>query len=54
MDVARQLETVASQFADVAWRLFQVINRRFTPGSFQPAWAPAPLQKSWERTSPCT
>ena len=52
MHVARQLETAVSQFADVAWRGLQVINRRFTPGSFQPAWAPAPLQKSWERTSP--
>jgi 7,8-dihydro-6-hydroxymethylpterin dimethyltransferase len=52
MDVARQLETAASQFADVAWRGLQAINRRFTPGSFQPVWAPAPLQKSWERTSP--
>ena len=41
-----------SYLADAAWRGFQGVNRRFPSGSFQPAWASAPLAKSWERTSP--
>jgi uncharacterized radical SAM superfamily Fe-S cluster-containing enzyme len=52
MGVARHLETAVSQLADVAWRGLQAINRQVPSGSFQPPWAPAPLQKSWERTSP--
>src|ERR1700736_5708836 len=52
MGVARHIETAVSQFADVAWRGLQAINRRVPSGSFQPSWAPAPAQKSWDRTSP--
>src|SRR5262245_63863511 len=52
MGVARHFETAVSQVADVAWRGLQAINRRVPPRSFQPQWAPAPAQKSWQRTSP--
>src|SRR6476469_4054090 len=48
----RQLETAVSYLADAAWRGFQVVNRRIPTGTFHPTWAPAPLAKSWERTSP--
>src|ERR1041385_1995110 len=50
--LARPLEITLSRLADVAWRGFQAINRHLPSKSFQPAWAPAPLLKSWERTSP--
>src|SRR5258707_2049383 len=52
MFAARQLETVASYLANAAWHVFQTLHRPVPSGSFQPAWAPAPLAKSWERTSP--
>src|SRR5207249_4985346 len=52
MLAARQLETVASVLADAAWRVFQGVNRHVPGGSFQPAWAPTALPKSWERSSP--
>ena len=52
MRVARQIETAVSRLADAAWRSLQVVNRRVPSGSCQPAWAPAPAQKSWERTTP--
>src|SRR5260221_10482477 len=52
MVAARQLETVVSSLADGAWRLFQTVNRRVPATSFQPSWAPAPLLKSTERSSP--
>ena len=50
MSVKDQLVTRA---ADVAWNVFQAVNTRVTEGSpFQPAWAPAPLLKSYERSKP--
>jgi tetraether lipid synthase len=52
MLVARQVETAMSYLADGAWRMFQAVNRRVAAGSFQPSWAPAPLPKSTERSSP--
>ena len=52
MLAARQLETVVSSLADAAWRLLQTINRRVPEGSFQPPWAPGPLPKSRQRSSP--
>src|ERR1700686_4211633 len=52
MLAARQLETAVSYLADGAWRLFQTVNRRVPAASFQPAWAPAPLPKSSQRSSP--
>ena len=42
--------TVAT--ANALWHGFQVINRRIPYKTFQPKWAPAPLQKSTERTKP--
>jgi uncharacterized radical SAM superfamily Fe-S cluster-containing enzyme len=38
--------------ADVAWRGFQWGNRKVPARAFQPAWAPEPLPKSWQRTKP--
>src|SRR5215467_8731920 len=49
---ARQLEGAASHLANAAWHVLQSFNRHVPSKSFQPAWAPAPLPKSWERTSP--
>ena len=50
MSVKDQLVTRA---ADVAWKVFQAVNTRIPEGvPFQPAWAPAPLLKSYERTMP--
>jgi uncharacterized radical SAM superfamily Fe-S cluster-containing enzyme len=48
----RQLETALSYLADAAWTVVQAVNRRVPAGSFQPSWAPGPLAKSWERSSP--
>jgi uncharacterized radical SAM superfamily Fe-S cluster-containing enzyme len=52
MRVAKQLETAVSSIANAAWHVFQIANRRVPGPSFQPSWAPAPLPKSWERSSP--
>ncbi len=52
MRVPRSIEAAASSFANVAWSGMQAINRRVPNGSFQPAWAPKPLLKSHQRTSP--
>src|SRR6185436_12526607 len=52
MFVSRQLEGALSHLANAAWHVVQTVNRPVPSGSFQPAWAPAPLLKSWERTSP--
>jgi uncharacterized radical SAM superfamily Fe-S cluster-containing enzyme len=52
MLAARRLETAVSHLADAAWYVFQIVNRRVPCASFQSSWAPAPLPKSWERSSP--
>jgi uncharacterized radical SAM superfamily Fe-S cluster-containing enzyme len=52
MRVPRSIEAAVSSFANVAWSGVQAINRRIPSGSFQPAWAPTPLLKSHQRTSP--
>src|SRR6185295_3779970 len=52
MTVTRWLETAVSYLAGGTWHLFQSVNRRVPAGSFQPSWAPAPLPKSSQRTSP--
>jgi uncharacterized radical SAM superfamily Fe-S cluster-containing enzyme len=52
MFATRQFETVLSYIADAAWTVFQTVNRCVPAGLFQPSWAPAPLPKSWERSSP--
>lgn len=42
-----------SKLADLGWRAFQAVNRSLPEGhSIQPKWAPQPLLKSYERTSP--
>ncbi|HEX8843750.1 MAG TPA: radical SAM protein [Pyrinomonadaceae bacterium] len=42
-----------SNLSNVAWKLFQSVNRRLPEGeAVRPKWAPAPLLKSYERTSP--
>lgn len=38
--------------ANAAWSVLQAVNRRVPARPFQPAWAPEPLPKSWERTKP--
>ena len=40
--------------ARVAWPVFQSLNRRVPSKTFHPAWAPAPLLKSSERSKPHT
>ena len=52
MQTARQLETAVSYLANATWRAFQMINTRIPEGSFHPTWAPAPMQKSRQRTAP--
>jgi uncharacterized radical SAM superfamily Fe-S cluster-containing enzyme len=52
MLLSRPFEITLSCLADVAWRGFQAVNRHLPSKSFQPEWAPAPLLKSWERSSP--
>ena len=42
-----------SNLSDVAWKVFQSVNRRLPEGeAVRPKWAPAPLLKSYERTAP--
>ena len=38
--------------ANAAWNGFQWVNRRIPARSFQPAWSPEPLPKSFERSKP--
>ena len=52
MNVWRPVEFALAGVARMAWPLFQSVNRRFPSRTFQPAWAPAPLLKSTERTKP--
>src|SRR5205085_9595043 len=41
-----------SNLSDVAWKLFQSVNKRLPEGeAIRPKWAPGPLLKSYERTS---
>lgn len=42
-----------SKLADLGWKAFQAINTALPEGkAIQPKWAPEPLLKSYERTSP--
>ena len=52
INVWRPVETVLTGAARLAWPAFQAVNRRLESSTFQPKWAPAPLLKSRERTSP--
>ena len=52
MRVSRAIEAAVSGLANLGWMGFQAANRFVPDGSFQPPWAPRPLLKSAERTSP--
>jgi 7,8-dihydro-6-hydroxymethylpterin dimethyltransferase len=52
MNVWKPVEHALSCAASVAWPVFQSLNRRLPSKTFQPAWAPAPLPKSTERSKP--
>ena len=46
-------DRVVSGAANVAWNVFQSVNARLPEGQpFQPAWASAPLLKSYQRSMP--
>jgi uncharacterized radical SAM superfamily Fe-S cluster-containing enzyme len=49
---SRVLEVLLTSAADVAWRAGQALNRAMPGRGFRPAWAPAALPKSWERSRP--
>jgi tetraether lipid synthase len=52
MNAWKSVELALAGGARLLWPAFQAINRRFDAPSFQPRWAPGPLLKSSERTSP--
>ena len=41
-----------SRTANIAWKLFQTANQRIPSTLFHPAWAPEPLPRSADRSSP--
>jgi len=44
---------LVSNLSDIAWKAFQSVNTRLPEGeAIRPKWAPGPLLKSYERTSP--
>ncbi len=44
---------IVSTLSDVAWKAFQTVNQRLPEGeAIRPKWAPGPLLKSYQRTSP--
>ena len=52
MTATRALEAAVANAANAGWIVCQALNRWWPSKSFQPRWAPRPLLKSWERTSP--
>jgi tetraether lipid synthase len=52
MSAWRLLETALSHAAGAGWTMFQAVNRVLPSRTFQPAWAPRPMLKSWERSAP--
>jgi len=38
--------------AEGAWKVSQMVDRRFPEGAFQPRWAPGPLIKTRQRSKP--
>ncbi|HMF95585.1 MAG TPA: hypothetical protein VKE96_14890, partial [Vicinamibacterales bacterium] len=52
MNAWKPLELALSGGARILWPAFQAINRRIDATRFQPAWAPAPLLNSRERSKP--
>jgi uncharacterized radical SAM superfamily Fe-S cluster-containing enzyme len=49
---SRPLETLLTSAARAAWPILQAVNQRIEGKRFRPAWAPAPLLKSRERSRP--
>ena len=52
MVMTKALEAVVTNAANVAWTVCIAATRRFRVRSFQAPWAPGPLLKSWEKSSP--
>jgi 7,8-dihydro-6-hydroxymethylpterin dimethyltransferase len=52
MNAWRPLELALVAAARIAWPVFQAVNKRITANTFHPAWAPAPLLKSHQRSKP--
>jgi 7,8-dihydro-6-hydroxymethylpterin dimethyltransferase len=52
MNVLRPIELLLTGGARLTWPALQFINRRIASRTFHPAWAPAPLLKSSDRTKP--
>jgi 7,8-dihydro-6-hydroxymethylpterin dimethyltransferase len=52
MNVWRPVELALTAGARLVWPAVQAVSHQFEKASFQPAWAPAPLLKSRERTKP--
>jgi uncharacterized radical SAM superfamily Fe-S cluster-containing enzyme len=52
MNLWRPVEHALAGAARAAWPLVQSINRRIPSKTFHPTWAPGPLLKSHERSSP--
>ncbi|HJZ77479.1 MAG TPA: radical SAM protein [Vicinamibacterales bacterium] len=52
MNAWKPLELALAGGARILWPAFQAINRRIDAKPFHPAWAPAPLLSSRERTKP--
>ena len=48
----RALEAALSGAANVGWTVCQAVNRWMPAKPFQPGWAPRPMLKSWEKSSP--
>jgi uncharacterized radical SAM superfamily Fe-S cluster-containing enzyme len=48
----RILESLVTGAASGAWAVLQSLNRRLPAGRVWPRWAPAPILKSWEKSSP--
>jgi hypothetical protein len=52
MIVGRVAELALTGAANTVWTAYQALNRLRPATPFQPPWAPRPLLKSWEKTSP--
>jgi len=52
VSVGRLPERLLSHGANAAWAFFQAVNQRVPSKTFQPKWAPGPLPKSTDRSSP--
>jgi uncharacterized radical SAM superfamily Fe-S cluster-containing enzyme len=52
MVCTKAIEALICQAANAAWTIATAALRQRTAASFQPRWAAAALQKSWEKSSP--